>query len=711
MRNFIIIVVLVILFSLSGVTSYYLYDYLKYKSSFSSNLISVRDQIRNEENARLSTYKSVVDQMNLINNDIYTKVNKSLSSTISLSDNLLPTMSNLIQVVDENGNYVPFDSTYPSDSTINMINTMNSSKGISVKNLDRAGNNFTVCGRDNGFGQSNCMVLPDAKGNTIIKNIDAAGDLIFKNNDLNKNIILDGNPLFNNNLSFNYLNLNGPNVINNLGKNQTVISTNGDLVMGSTKGDYTTYGNNITLNSSGGTFSIAAGKDIVNNEISLMVDENGNLNLYKPINFYDPISKKKMATIDMTSDFDLHIKAENNIVLNTGVEVKNIGEMEVDQIKVTKMKGSILPPGPIGSQGSQGIAGPAGAPGTIKGPTGSQGVLGLTGFAGLDGRQGNTGSTGPRGINGESGPIGIQGFPGLKDIGPRGPLGSIGIKGEQGSQGDINLIQGSQGPLGSIGTKGSLGIGIQGNQGSIGPLGSKSITQGGVGSQGEQGNIGSLGQKGSQGIVGLIGLRGDMGAKGSVGPLGSRGPQGSIMGERGPQGFPTMGRQGERGPQGRIGIVCDNQIGGLDDTGYGMCPPGLLIQNGYTGNTPDYPPTPAYCQSNPNDPQCPGNSAYCQSNPNDPLCIAAAAQAQASASWIYNNQLKAKANANGLASGSSKALASGSSTAVPPGATGTTAALPACSGIPLIDALIPCTPQVKQSFVGGYTGIEEFISA
>jgi len=64
MRNFIIVVILIILFTLSGVTSYYLYDYLKHKQTFGSNIDTVRNQLRNEENARLSTYKSVVDQMN-----------------------------------------------------------------------------------------------------------------------------------------------------------------------------------------------------------------------------------------------------------------------------------------------------------------------------------------------------------------------------------------------------------------------------------------------------------------------------------------------------------------------------------------------------------------------------------------------------------------------------------------------------------------------
>lgn len=529
MNNLLIILIFIILFALSGATSYYIYDYFEYKKTLSSKISTVRDELRNEENARLSTYKSVVDQVNNINNQINDQIQNDFSTTISLKDNLLPIIDKNIQVVDQSGNIIPYGSNYPVNSTINLINQTNVSKGLKVTKLDKTGNSFSLCGVDNGYGSSNCIQLPDGSGNTIIKNIDTTGNLVFKNNDLNKNIVFDGYTKFNNNLSFSYDNNNNPNVINSKGGGQLVIASDGDFVMGSSKGDYTMYGNNINLNARAGNFFIAAGNDIINNQISLIVDNNGNLNLLKPINFYDPVSKTKKATIGMSPEFDLYIQANNNIVLNTGINLKNIGNLEVDAIKVATMAGSALPPGPIGPQGPRGSQGPIGPQGTDKGPTGS---TGLGGFPGIDGPDGSIGPTGSRGPQGNQGPVGSQGMPGLKDIGPRGPQGPQGSQGSIGPQGNSISVQGS--------------LGAPGPQGSQGPIAIGPAPMGSVGIQGKQGE---------QGDKGMDGETGRIGSRGSTGIAGSKGATGTIKGERGPQGFPTIGMQGPPGIMGSQGSV------------------------------------------------------------------------------------------------------------------------------------------------------------
>ena len=603
MNSFMLIIILISLLTLSGITIYYLYDYMNYKKSIKDNIDSSRATLQNEETQRLATYSSVVDQINTINYDIHNKINGNFGKIEPIQDKVEKTIDGLIQVTDVLGDIIPLSNVtknLPNNATYNFVKNFGTKKGMNVKNLDKAGNRFVITGKDMGLNTSNSIVLPDDSGNTIIQNIDPSGNLVFFNHDNTKNIVLDGNSQFNNNIILNSID-GKQNTINTKTKNPMIVAANGDLTSGSMSGDNTIYGNKIGLFSRGNGFSIGAGADMINNEISLFVDNKGGLNMYKPINLYDPVSKKLYATLAISEENDLVFQAVNNIVLNTGKMLQNKGTMEVDNITVKNLQGSVLPQGPLGEMGSQGIEGDRGSSGTIKGIQGSAGIQGVRGIDGLDGATGLKGSTGPRG------PTGIVGFMGQQGSGDgpqgiQGDRGSHGLQGDRGSLGDLSFVLGSQGSqgtygsradvrngeigdMGSIGSQGPRGeryvIGSQGYQGSQGSAGSKGIigTSADRGDQGSQGYVGSKGSLGSQGSKSLSGERGSQGSKGSMGVMGSygllgpqgwrgyrgsqqgsqgsrgiQGSKGSYKGEKGSQGYPNLGSQGFKGSMGSAGV-------------------------------------------------------------------------------------------------------------------------------------------------------------
>ena len=475
MNVYMLVLILISLLVLSGFTIYYLYDYIYYKKTVKDDIDKVRSTLQNEGMERLSSYKSVVDQVNAINYDINSKITSNVGSIYSVQENIIKTMDNVIEIKDNKGKRIPLiNGANTSNSTITLTDNIGMSKGLNVTDLKKEGNTFKICGRDMGYGTSNCMSLPDKAGNTVIRNLDPQGNVIFRNRD--KNIKLHGNTICKDDLIFNN-NDDAKNVINTRDNNGLVIAANGDIISGTVNGDTTMYGQKVNLFSRGNGFSVGTGTDVMNNEISLMVNDDGELNMYRPINFYDPVTGNKMATISINSDQDIIFSAQKKIILQTDNKLEfgtkdTIGQLEVDMIAVNKLHGSVLPPGPQGYIGEIGSQGRQGSTGTDKGPIGPPGTKGEKGMNGLDGEVGNKGSKGYRGDKGNKGPIGEQGDS-LGRTGELGSKGALGLRGEQGPVGNLDMILGSQGRAGSRGIRGSLGYGEQGSMGSFGKNGER----------------------------------------------------------------------------------------------------------------------------------------------------------------------------------------------------------------------------------------------
>jgi len=553
MDIFAIIIVILSLFALSWVVAYFLYDYVKYKDVVNTSISDAISDVQKEQDDRIVNLKYVVDQINNVNNDIYTYTATNTQTILEKeteinaeNSRIIGGLSNLFNVQDSTGKSMPIISfsNMPcvGNTNINFMKHVNAVSGMTIKDVNKTDNSFSLCAKND---PTRCVKFPNSDGDTVIQNLDPSGNLIIQNNDVNKNIILDGNVLANN-IQLQGDNNGNPSYIKTQNPQGLVIAANGDIIQG------TVNGNNISIGNSIGLFannSVSIGTQNNNGTVSLLVD-NGGINTFKPINVYSSDGLHSIATISLSNN-DLLIQSPNRIIFDAK-SVKTIGNAQTDVLQVNTQLQGTLPQGPQGSLGMQGSIGPFGPSGPV-GDRGNQGDPGLPGVPGINGAPGQTGLQGAQGYQGSTGNQGSTGF-------YQGPQGSIGPSGYQGPQGSLGLqgsmgtnvgIQGSQGMQGPQGPAGSATQGSQGIQGSQGYMGS--------GYQGSQGQLGSQGIQGSQGNQGSQGYKGSSGIRGPSGPAGQQGSQGPIgMGIAGSRGLPgPMGPQGSMGSQGPQGPSFD----------------------------------------------------------------------------------------------------------------------------------------------------------
>jgi len=202
-----IVLLLIALMALAGVVIYFLNDYAKYKDSNSKDVAATNKRVDAEQGDRLSNVKFVVDQVNTVNQDIYksfTTSNATLTTGLSnvalTQSNMLTGMNKVMSFSSSNSGVLKLtDLPGYTNPDINLIQKVNATMGMTVKDLDKAGNVMSMCSKSD---PSRCIKLPDVNGNTVFRNLDAKGDLVLQNLDAGQGIRLDGNVTVNDKLNF-----------------------------------------------------------------------------------------------------------------------------------------------------------------------------------------------------------------------------------------------------------------------------------------------------------------------------------------------------------------------------------------------------------------------------------------------------------------------------------------------------------------------------
>lgn len=220
-----LVVMLLSVIALASVVIYFIWDYLRYKDSNDSRVKKVDENVTKEKSDRLSNVKYVVDQVNDVNQDIY---NNFSSSNVMLNRRINKVAHDHARTVRGIGKVMSFSTNnHPlrlgdlpgyKNPDVKLLQNVTAVMGLTVKDLDKTGNTMKICSK---IDSSRCIQIPDKQGNTLIQNLDSAGDVIIRNRDYGHGIKLDGDVSVNNNLSFTPIPGN-PSTINNVNGNMLV---------------------------------------------------------------------------------------------------------------------------------------------------------------------------------------------------------------------------------------------------------------------------------------------------------------------------------------------------------------------------------------------------------------------------------------------------------------------------------------------------------
>jgi hypothetical protein len=274
--NVLAIVLMIIAFvCLGGVVIYFINDYMKYKGTVSKEITDTNKSLDGEKNDRLSNLKYVVDQVNVVNDDIY---NTMTNNIVATSSNVVIQKHTTDGIISGLGKFLNFnESTDPKSPSLNLLNLPGSATpnvslmqhitatmGLTASQLHTGKNNVSFCSDDN-----RCISFPDTNGNTFITSLDPNG-----------NVVLDTTVQVNSNIAFMNNDIAGiGGRISALNNNLILNSSSGNIGVGSSL-TAPSAALHIQSQGSGNGFKVSLAGSAGD---ALLIDASGNMNVYKPI--------------------------------------------------------------------------------------------------------------------------------------------------------------------------------------------------------------------------------------------------------------------------------------------------------------------------------------------------------------------------------------------------------------------------------------------
>lgn len=181
-----IVVMILALLALIGVVVFFLYDYFKHKDENANDFRETGKKIDAEKTDRLSNLKYVVDQVNVVNTDIF---NTMTSNVDRLDMNTSNVQKMHTSYVDQVGSYMRFSCNLipgaPSVSLSNLPGTgapnleliqhVTAMMGMTVHDLTGEGKQrVELCNPD----KSKCIKIPDEYGNVHVTTLSDGGRVV-----------------------------------------------------------------------------------------------------------------------------------------------------------------------------------------------------------------------------------------------------------------------------------------------------------------------------------------------------------------------------------------------------------------------------------------------------------------------------------------------------------------------------------------------------
>lgn len=183
-----IIVMILALLALIGVVVFFVYDYLKHKDDNTKDFRDTSVRIDTEKKDRLSNLKFVVDQVNDVNNDIYTTMMSNVGRLESSQSNLSSVQTNMMGGL---GTFLQFSSNSLDGTShnvsltdlpgtvapnVSLIQHITAMMGLTVKDLDGPTSNVVkFCSKDD---PNRCIHIPDYNGDVVLRGLANNGKVV-----------------------------------------------------------------------------------------------------------------------------------------------------------------------------------------------------------------------------------------------------------------------------------------------------------------------------------------------------------------------------------------------------------------------------------------------------------------------------------------------------------------------------------------------------
>lgn len=193
-----IAVIIMVVLVLSAVITYVILDMNRQKQKMAEKINATNAAIQGEKSDRISNVKYIVDQVNEVNDDIYKSVNTQLAQDKQSLDNLTEAHADLVGAVNSFMAASPGSTANASSSSsaaapisdykevinpdLRFIKRTSFTKGMTVSDVDfttTPQNDIKICSKTD---PSNCLQIPDAKGNTVLTSIIPGKTLVLNGN-------------------------------------------------------------------------------------------------------------------------------------------------------------------------------------------------------------------------------------------------------------------------------------------------------------------------------------------------------------------------------------------------------------------------------------------------------------------------------------------------------------------------------------------------
>lgn len=141
---------ILILLATIGVVVYLMIEFNKHRLEISTTIQSTQTALDEEKNTRLSNLKYVVDQVNTVNDEIFSEYTSNLTPLKSLMDTYQRNISF-------------------SSNQVNLMTDVTTVMGLTAKDLSTTGNIVQFCSKDDA---TRCIRFPNSNGDTELIALD-----------------------------------------------------------------------------------------------------------------------------------------------------------------------------------------------------------------------------------------------------------------------------------------------------------------------------------------------------------------------------------------------------------------------------------------------------------------------------------------------------------------------------------------------------------
>ena len=183
METIAFIIILSALIILSAIIIYFARDYIQYKTQVNTQFSVTESKVNAEKKDRLANLKYIVDQVNTVNDDIATTLDKESASQSQLAQqldssqkNYLNGLNSAFKFTDKTGNQISLPNLPGSvEPNMHLLNHVTTTMGLTAKDLEPNGKNFKLCSKKD---PSKCIKFPDQNGNTYLTDFENGSVII-----------------------------------------------------------------------------------------------------------------------------------------------------------------------------------------------------------------------------------------------------------------------------------------------------------------------------------------------------------------------------------------------------------------------------------------------------------------------------------------------------------------------------------------------------